>query len=170
MEKKRNVTEFILIGCTQNPQMQNVVFVVFLVVYMITLSGNLLIVVTRTTSQALNSPMYFFLTHLSLIDTIYSSSSAPKLIVDALNKKKSISFNGCMAQVYAEHIFCDTEIILLMVMAYECYMAICRPLHDTAIMSHRLCILLGGAWTGGLLHATFQILFIVGLLFCGPMS
>ena len=70
MEKKRNVTEFILIGCTQNPQVQNVVFVVVLVVYMITLSGNLLIVVTLTTSQALNSPMYFFLTHLSLIDTI----------------------------------------------------------------------------------------------------
>ena len=70
MEKKRNVTEIILIGLTQNPQMQKVVFVVVLVVYMITLSGNLLIVVTRTTSRALNSPMNFFLTHLSLIDTI----------------------------------------------------------------------------------------------------
>uniref|UniRef100_A0A8D0WVY9 Olfactory receptor n=1 Tax=Sus scrofa TaxID=9823 RepID=A0A8D0WVY9_PIG len=169
MEKKRNVTEFILIGLTQNPQMQNVVFVVFLVVYMITLSGNLLIVVALTTSQALNSPMYFFLTHLSLIDTIYSSSSAPKLIVDALNKKKSISFIGCMAQVYAEHIFGATEIILLMVMAYDRYVAICRPLHYTTIMSHRLCIvLLGGAWTGGFLHATIQILLIVRLPFCGP--
>ncbi|XP_003124229.1 olfactory receptor 4C12-like [Sus scrofa] len=169
MEKKRNVTEFILIGLTQNPQMQNVVFVVFLVVYMITLSGNLLIVVTLTTSQALNSPMYFFLTHLSLIDTIYSSSSAPKLIVDTLNKKKSISFIGCMAQVYAEHIFGATEIILLMVMAYDRYVAICRPLHYTTIMSHRLCIvLLGVAWTGGFLHATIQILLIVRLPFCGP--
>ena len=82
---------------------------------MITLSGNLLIVVALTTSQALSSPMYFFLTHLSLIDTIYSSSSAPKLIVDALNKKKSISFIGCMAQIHAEHIFGATEIILRMV-------------------------------------------------------
>uniref|UniRef100_A0A8D1UAY5 Olfactory receptor n=1 Tax=Sus scrofa TaxID=9823 RepID=A0A8D1UAY5_PIG len=169
MEKKRNVTEFILIGLTQNPQMQNVVFVVFLVVYMTTLSGNLLIVVTLTTSQALHSPMYFFLTHLSLIDTIYSSSSAPKLIVDTLNKKKSISFIGCMAQVYAEHIFGATEIILLMVMAYDRYVAICRPLHYTTIMSHRLCIvLLGVAWTGGFLHATIQILLIVRLPFCGP--
>ncbi|XP_068946953.1 olfactory receptor 4C12-like [Petaurus breviceps papuanus] len=169
MENGRNVTEFILLGLTQNLKMQKITFALFLVLYMLTLAGNLFIMLTITNSQALNAPMYFFLAHLSLIDSIYISCAAAKIIWDSLQEKKTISFNWCMTQVYAEHFFGATEIILLTVMAYDRYVAICKPLHYTIIMNRKLCVLLVGVvWIGGFLHATIQIFFIIWLPFCGP--
>ncbi|XP_006865177.1 PREDICTED: olfactory receptor 4C12-like [Chrysochloris asiatica] len=164
-----NVTEFILLGLTQNRKLQKVSFVVILILYLFTVAGNLLIIITIRTNRALGSPMYFFLSYLSLIDGCFSSSMTPKMLANILAVRKTISFRGCMTQVFAEHLFGATEIILLTVMAYDRYVAICKPLHYTTIMNHRLCILLVGvAWTGGVLHATIQILFTVWLPFCGP--
>ncbi|XP_057583440.1 olfactory receptor 4C46-like [Hippopotamus amphibius kiboko] len=169
MENRNNVTEFVLLGLTQNPKMQKIIFVVFLLIYIVTMVGNVLIMVTITASPLLNSPMYYFLAHLSFIDACYSSVNAPKVIADSLHKKKTILFNGCMTQIFGEHFFGAADVILLTAMAYDRHVAICKPLHYTTIMNRRLCALLVEvSWVLGFLHGFIQILFIFRLPFCGP--
>ncbi|XP_053418522.1 olfactory receptor 4C45-like [Nycticebus coucang] len=164
-----NVTEFILLGLTHNYELQKFLFVVFLITYLITLLGNLVISVTIFISPALGSPMYFFLSYLSIIECFYSSSVAPKMIFDLVSEKSTISFNGCMTQLFAEHFFGAAEIILLIAMAYDRYVAICKPLYYTTIMRRPVCgFLVGMAGIWGFVHGGIQILFMVQLPFCGP--
>ncbi|XP_049746129.1 olfactory receptor 4C16-like [Elephas maximus indicus] len=164
-----NVTEFILLGLTQDPEKKKLVFVFFLLFYLGTLLGNFLIIVTIKTSQALGSPMYFFLFYLSLSDTCFSTSIAPRMIVDALLKNNTISFSECVIQVFSLHFFGCLGIFILILMAVDRYVAICKPLHYTTIMSRRVCsVLVAIAWVGSCVHSSVQIFLTLSLPFCGP--
>uniref|UniRef100_A0A8C8U789 Olfactory receptor n=1 Tax=Peromyscus maniculatus bairdii TaxID=230844 RepID=A0A8C8U789_PERMB len=170
MENQSCVTEFIFLGLLQNSKVEKILFVVFSLVYLATLGGNMMIVVTIIYSPALlGSPMYFFLIFLSLLDTCTSSTVTPKMIVDFFYERKSISFECCMTQLFTVHFFAGAEVIVLASMAYDRYVAICKPLHYSSIMNRRVCgILVGVAWAGGFLHSIIQIIFTLQLPFCGP--
>ncbi|XP_005407995.1 PREDICTED: olfactory receptor 140-like [Chinchilla lanigera] len=164
-----NVTEFILLGLTQNPHLQKILFLIFLFIFLFTVLANLLVVITVSLSPSLSAPMYFFLTYLSLIDASYTSVTTPKMLLDLLYQRRTISLGGCLTQLFVEHFLGGSEIILLIVMAYDRYVAICKPLHYMTIMRQELCrLLVVVAWMGGILHATVQILFMIHLPFCGP--
>ncbi|XP_005330132.2 olfactory receptor 4B13 [Ictidomys tridecemlineatus] len=169
MASTNNVTELIITGLFKDPEVQRVCFVLFLPMYLATLVGNGLIVVTVSVSKSLRSPMYFFLGYLSLVEICYSSTVVPKFITDLLAKVKTISLKGCLAQIFFFHFFGVTEILLLVVMAYDRYVAICKPLHYMNIMSRQLChMLVAGSWLGGFIHSMMQVLVTVPLPFCGP--
>nr|XP_030872308.1 olfactory receptor 4C16-like [Gorilla gorilla gorilla] len=169
MQLNNNVTEFILLGLTQDPFWKKIVFVIFLLLYLGTLLGNLLIIITVKTSQALKNPMYFFLFYLSLSDTCLSTSVAPRIIVDAHLKTTTISFSECMIQVFSAHFFGCLEILILILMAVDRYVAICKPLHYMTIMSHQVCgVLMTVAWVGSCVHSLAQIFLALSLPFCGP--
>ncbi|XP_041529136.1 olfactory receptor 4C15-like [Microtus oregoni] len=170
MQNQSIVTEFILLGLSQNAEVEKILFVVFLLIYLATLWGNMIIVVTIIYSPALLvSPMYFFLLFLSLLDACTSSTVTPKMMVDFFYETKTISFECCMTQLFAIHFFTGIEVIVLSAMAYDRYVAICKPLHYSSIMTRRLCgILVTISWTGGFLHSIIQITFTLQLPFCGP--
>ncbi|NXG76615.1 OR4S2 protein, partial [Baryphthengus martii] len=169
MENVSNVKEFVLVGLSENQGVQKICFVMFLFFYMIIVAGNLLIVITVISSQCLNSPMYFFLSYLSFVDICYSSITAPKMIADFLVENKTISFVGCIAQMFGVHFFGCTEIFILTVMAYDRYTAICRPLHYSTLMTRHVCSqMVIGSWVGGFVHSMVQTVLTSCLPFCGP--
>ena len=169
MARIHNVTEFIFLGLSPSREAQKVCFVLFLLLYTAVVLGNSLIVLTVMTSRSLGSPMYFFLSCLSFVEICYSSTTAPKLISDLLAERKAISLWGCMTQLFFMHFFGGAEIFLLTVMAYDRYVAICRPLNYRTIMNRQVCaVLVGVAWVGGFVHSFAQILLLFHMPFCGP--
>uniref|UniRef100_A0A8C3VVN8 Olfactory receptor n=1 Tax=Catagonus wagneri TaxID=51154 RepID=A0A8C3VVN8_9CETA len=143
-------------------------FVLVSVIYVATVLGNLVIVVTVFYIPNLNTPMYFLLGNLSFVDMILASLVSPKIIVNFVKKHKTISFTECFTQIFLLHLL-GGEMVLLVVMAYDRYVAICKPLHYLTIMNLRKCIgLVVISWTIGFVHAMSQMVVIMQLPFCGP--
>ncbi|XP_069844424.1 olfactory receptor 4K13-like [Dipodomys merriami] len=169
LNRNTSISEFILLGLSSSSETPIYFFVIFLFVYVAIIVGNLLIVISVVFDDHLHSPMYFFLANLSFFDLCLSSVATPKVIADFLRKWKTISLWGCMAQMFFMHFFGGGEMALLIAMAIDRYVAICKPLHYKTIMSNRVLIaLLLLSWVIGFIHTTSQMVFIVGLPFCGP--
>ncbi|XP_045679474.1 olfactory receptor 4F3/4F16/4F29-like [Phyllostomus hastatus] len=163
------VSEFVFLGLTHSWEIQLVLLVFSSVLYVASMTGNILIVFSVTIDAHLHSPMYFFLANLSFIDLGACSVASPKMIYDLYREHKVISFGGCIAQIFFIHVIVGVEMVLLMAMAFDRYVAICKPLYYLTIMSQRVCILfIVAAWTLSITHSLFQLAFIVNLPFCGP--
>ncbi|XP_003340054.2 olfactory receptor 4K14-like [Monodelphis domestica] len=163
------VSEFVLLGLTDSWELQICLFLLFSVIYLATVLGNILIMTTVIADSRLHSPMYFLLANLSFVDLWLSSVTIPKAIIDFFRESKTISFGTCMWQVVFVHFAGGGEMVLLITMAYDRYVAICKPLHYTTIMSQQRCIwLVVISWAIGLVHSISQLAMIVDLPFCGP--
>ncbi|XP_004434412.1 PREDICTED: olfactory receptor 7D4-like [Ceratotherium simum simum] len=136
------VSEFLLLGLSEDPELQPLLFGVFLSMYLVTVFGNLLIILTISSDSHLHTPMYFFLSNLSFVDVCFISTTIPKMLVNIQAQRKDISYIGCFTQVYFFMIFAGMDNFLLTVMAYDRFVAICHPLHYMVIMNPRLCVLL----------------------------
>ncbi|XP_067422148.1 olfactory receptor 11A1-like [Emydura macquarii macquarii] len=164
-------TEFILLGFGTLPELQILLFLLFLVIYIATMAGNILILVLVVTDQHLHTPMYFFLGNLSCLETCYTSTILPRLLASLLAGHRTISVSGCITQFYFFGSLVGTECLLLSVMYYDRYLAIVKPLHYAARMSGRSCLhLAAGSWVGGFLANSITTLLISQLTFCGPNS
>ncbi|XP_057605132.1 olfactory receptor 8B3-like [Hippopotamus amphibius kiboko] len=155
------VTEFLLLGLTDKPDLQLPLFLLFLGMYMVTVLGNLGLIILIVLNSHLHTPMYFFLFNLSFIDFCYSSVFTPKMLVNFISKKNVISYMGCMTQLYLLSFFCASEIYVLTSMAYDRYVAICTPLLYNVTMSSKMC--------SSLMFCSYMMAFINAMAFTGCM-
>ncbi|XP_033024485.1 olfactory receptor 4D1-like [Lacerta agilis] len=168
MEKNSTaVTEFVLLGFSQNPRIQSLLFFFFLTVYSTTWLGNLTIIVTVIITPSLHTPMYFLLANLAVVDISESTVTSLKILWDLFSHTHTISYNWCIAQIFFFHLTGGAVVFLLVVMAVDRYIAIYKPLRYLVIMNRGVCIgLVAGSWLGGFAHSIVQIGIIIQLPFC----
>ncbi|XP_028572585.2 olfactory receptor 5AP2-like [Podarcis muralis] len=163
------VKEFVFTGFTDSPELAAILFALFLVNYLITIVGNLGMLMLIRADARFHTPMYFFLSNLSFLDICYSTTISPRLLKDLLREKKVITFNECIVQFYFYVTFATTECYLLAAMAYDRYMAICNPLTYTITMSQKVCaFLVAGSYIAGTVNAVIHTGCMTRLSFCGP--
>ncbi|XP_003418754.2 olfactory receptor 4F15-like [Loxodonta africana] len=163
------VSEFVFLGLSTSRSMQHFLLAFSTVFYVTIVLGNLLVVFTVTFDSHLHSPMYFLLANLSFIDWCLSTLTVPKMISDLYSGQNTISLQGFVIQIFVLHVLGGSEMVLLIAMALDRYVAICKPLYYLTIMSPWMCIwLLVSAWVIGLIHSVAQLAFVVHLHFCGP--
>ncbi|XP_053902308.1 olfactory receptor 12D1-like [Malaclemys terrapin pileata] len=169
MENQTEVSEFILLGLTKLQELQCFLFALFLLLYMASVLGNGAIMAVVLAEPRLHTPMYFFLGNLSCLDICYSTVTVPKMLAGFLSRHQIISFTGCLIQLHFFHFLGSSEAVLLAVMAYDRYVAICNPLRYRLVMNPRVCLLLAVAtWSSGFLHALMHTVMTSRLHFCGP--
>ncbi|XP_012886745.1 PREDICTED: olfactory receptor 2J3-like [Dipodomys ordii] len=159
---------FVLLGFSNWPHLEVILFVVILIFYLLTLIGNLFIIILSYLDSHLHTPMYFFLSNLSVLDLCYTTSSIPQLLFNLWGPDKTISYAGCMIQLYFVLALGATECVLLVVMSYDRYAAVCKPLHYTVLMHPRFCRLLAlGSWVCGFTNSALHSLFTFLVPLCG---
>ncbi|EPQ15076.1 Olfactory receptor 7A10 [Myotis brandtii] len=162
-----SVSEFILLGLSEEPELQPLIFGLFLSMYLITVLGNLLIILAVSSDSHLHTPMYFFLSNLSLVDICVTSTTVPKMLWNIQTQSRVITYAGCITQMYFFILFAVMDDFILTVMAYDRYVAICHPLYYTVIMNPRLCgLLVLVSWIMSALYCMLQSLMVLRLSFC----
>ncbi|XP_026346504.3 olfactory receptor-like protein OLF4 [Ursus arctos] len=161
------ISEFALLGFSEEPELQPFLFGLFLSMYLITVCGNLLIILAVSSDSHLHTPMYFFLANLSFVDICFTSTTVPKMLVNIQTQKKTITYESCITQMYFFILLAGLDNFLLTVMAYDRFVAICHPLHYTVTMNPQLCsLLLLVSWIMSALHSLLQTLMVLRLSFC----
>ncbi|XP_055455703.1 olfactory receptor 1L4-like [Psammomys obesus] len=164
-----STSDFILLGLSSNPWMQKPLFAIFFTMYLVTVVGNVLIILAIRSDSRLHTPMYFFLSNLSLMDICFTTVTVPKMLVNLLSETKTISYVGCLIQMYFFIALANTDSYLLASMAIDRLVAICNPLHYDVVMRPRRCLLMVVAsWAVSHLHALIHTVLMGRLSFCGP--
>ncbi|XP_045845887.1 olfactory receptor-like protein OLF4 [Meles meles] len=161
------VSEFLLLGFSEEAKQQPLIFGLFFSMYLITVFGNLIIILAVSSDSHLHTPMYFFLANLSFVDICFTTTTVPKMLMNIQTQTKVITYKSCLSQIYFFILFAGLDVLILTVMAYDRFVAICHPLHYTVIMNPRLCgLLVLGSWIISVLHSLLESLMVLRLSFC----